>query len=76
MKQREYEKMQQKLYEEFKVIDLNQDGSITLDEIISFLEHKVYLLYDIYLFSHQMGTLIQDLLRSFLRKWMLITLEE
>lgn len=41
MKQREYEKMQQKLYEEFKVIDLNQDGSITLDEIISFLEHKV-----------------------------------
>ena len=40
-KEREYEKMQQKLYEEFRRLDINQDGSITLDEIIQFLQAKV-----------------------------------
>jgi Ca2+-binding EF-hand superfamily protein len=40
-KEREYEKVQQKLYEEFKQLDINHDGTITLDEIIEFLNKKV-----------------------------------
>lgn len=36
-KEREYEKVQQKLYDEFKKLDINNDGSITLDEIVEFL---------------------------------------
>jgi Ca2+-binding EF-hand superfamily protein len=36
-KERDYEKVQQKLYEEFKQLDINNDGNITLDEIIEFL---------------------------------------
>jgi len=40
-KEREYERVQQKLYEEFKQLDVNQDGSITLDEVIEFLRRKV-----------------------------------
>ena len=33
-KDREYEKIQQRLYEEFSQLDINRDGMITLDEII------------------------------------------
>lgn len=40
-KERDYERVQQKLYEEFKQLDVNNDGSITLDEIIEFLQKKV-----------------------------------
>ncbi len=40
-KEREYEKVQQRLYDEFKVLDINQDGMITLEEIIEFLQQKV-----------------------------------
>lgn len=43
-KEREYEKVQQKLYEEFKQLDIDQDGSITIDEIVQFLQKKVSLL--------------------------------
>jgi hypothetical protein len=39
-REREYERVQQKLYEEFKQLDINQDGSITLDEIVQFLHSK------------------------------------
>lgn len=40
-KQRDYEKIQQELYEEFKQLDIDQDGSISLDEILIFLQKKV-----------------------------------
>lgn len=33
-KEREYEKVQQKLYEEFRQLDINRDGNITLDEVV------------------------------------------
>ena len=39
-REREYERVQQKLYDEFKQLDINQDGSITLDEIVHFLQSK------------------------------------
>ena len=42
-KEREYERVQQKLYDEFKQLDINDDGSITLDEIVTFLKRKVRL---------------------------------
>ena len=44
-KEREYEKVQQKLYEEFKQLDINHDGSITLEEIVEFLARKVISFY-------------------------------
>lgn len=40
-KEREYEKVRQRLYEEFSKLDLNHDGMITLEEIIQFLHLKV-----------------------------------
>ena len=36
-KDREYEKIMAQLREEFARIDLNRDGSITIDEIVRFL---------------------------------------
>ncbi len=42
-KEREYEKVKQRLYDEFKVLDVNQDGTITLQEIVDFLKEKVTL---------------------------------
>jgi hypothetical protein len=43
-KERDYEKVQQKLYEEFKQLDINNDGSITFEEIVEFLQKKVRLI--------------------------------
>jgi len=40
-KQREYERLQKTLFEEFSKIDVNQDGAVSLDEIIAFLQSKV-----------------------------------
>lgn len=40
-REREFEKVQQKLYEEFSKLDLNQDGMITLEEIVEFLTKQV-----------------------------------
>ena len=40
-REREFEKQQQRLYEEFKILDVNQDGCITLDEVLYFLQSKV-----------------------------------
>ena len=39
-KEREYERIKNQLREEFSRIDLNQDGSITFDEIIRFLNEQ------------------------------------
>ena len=39
-KEREYEKIQQKLYDEFKLLDKNQNGMISIDEIVDFLSSK------------------------------------
>eukprot|EP00347_Sterkiella_histriomuscorum_P014348 403361215 len=39
-KEREYEKVQQKLYDEFKKLDINNDGSITIEEVVEFLKQK------------------------------------
>ena len=39
-KEREYEKIYTKLKEEFSEIDINRDGTITLREIVEFLEKK------------------------------------
>jgi|LauGreDrversion4_2_1035121.scaffolds.fasta_scaffold209114_1 hypothetical protein len=36
-KQREYERVHKMLFDEFSQLDLNQDGSVTIDEIIHFL---------------------------------------
>ena len=36
-KERDWEKIQARLYEEFKILDINNDGAITLDELIQFL---------------------------------------
>jgi len=38
---REDEKVQQRLYDEFKTLDINGDGMITIDEIKEFLIDKV-----------------------------------
>ena len=46
-KEREYEKIQQRLYEEFSVLDKNHDGMITLDEIVDFFHIKVILFLSI-----------------------------
>ena len=40
-KQREYERLQKTLFEEFSKIDLNQDGAVSLEEILTFLQSKV-----------------------------------
>lgn len=40
-KQREDEKVQQRLYEEFRQLDVNGDGMITIEEIYAFLESKL-----------------------------------
>ena len=40
-REREFERVQQKLYEEFSKLDINQDGMITLDEVIEFLQKQV-----------------------------------
>ncbi len=40
-KEREYEKVQQRLYDEFSVLDVNRDGMISIDEIVGFLQSKV-----------------------------------
>jgi hypothetical protein len=39
-KDREYEKIHAKLREEFSRIDINNDGTISIDEIIRFLNEK------------------------------------
>ncbi len=39
-KEREYEKIQEKLRKEFTEIDLNRDGDISKEEIIKFLNKK------------------------------------
>jgi len=39
-KDREYDRIKARLQEEFAVIDKNNDGRITLEEIISFLQEK------------------------------------
>jgi Ca2+-binding EF-hand superfamily protein len=39
-KDREYERVKQRLEEEFAVLDLNQDGKITLEEVETFLKEK------------------------------------
>ena len=39
-KEREYEKVKQQLTLEFQKIDLNDGGSITIDEIIRFLNEQ------------------------------------
>lgn len=39
-KEREYEKIKEQLHQEFSRIDLNRDGSITMDEIIRFLNEQ------------------------------------
>lgn len=44
-KEREYEKVQQKLYEEFKQLDINNDGQITIEEIVEFLKSKVSIMF-------------------------------
>lgn len=44
-REREYEKIQQKLYEEFKQLDINNDGFISLEEIRQFLQSKVTLIF-------------------------------
>ena len=40
-KEREYEKFQERLLQEFKQMDINDDGRITLDEIVQYLESKI-----------------------------------
>ena len=40
-KEREYDKEQKRLYEEFKKLDRNGDGYISLEEIIMFLRERV-----------------------------------
>jgi len=40
-REREFEKQQQRLFEEFKILDQNSDGCITIDEVIYFLQSKV-----------------------------------
>jgi Ca2+-binding EF-hand superfamily protein len=39
-KEREYERIKNQLKEEFSRIDLNNDGTITFDEIIRFLNEQ------------------------------------
>ena len=39
-KDREYDRIKARLQEEFNVIDKNNDGRITLDEILDFLKEK------------------------------------
>jgi Ca2+-binding EF-hand superfamily protein len=40
-KEQNYEKVQQKLYDEFKLLDLDDDGNISFDEIVAFIKSKV-----------------------------------
>jgi hypothetical protein len=40
LKDREYERIKERLQDEFQEIDKNHDGKITVDEIIAFLKHK------------------------------------
>ncbi|CDW87383.1 c2 domain containing protein [Stylonychia lemnae] len=40
-KEREYEKVKQELYTEFKKLDYNNDDTITLNEIVKYLQEKV-----------------------------------
>lgn len=40
VKDREYERIMEQLTAEFSKIDLNRDGTITLDEIIKFLNDQ------------------------------------
>lgn len=40
-KEREFEKIQQQLYQEFSVLDKNGDGMVTLEEVVHFLQTKV-----------------------------------
>lgn len=42
-RERELEKQHQRLYEEFKILDVNQDGCITVEEIEHFLVSRVSL---------------------------------
>lgn len=39
-KDREYERIYQQLHNEFSRIDLNRDGTITMDEIVRFLNEQ------------------------------------
>ena len=41
-KEREYEQIKNQLRDEFAKIDLNRDGSITMDEIIRFLNEQTH----------------------------------
>ena len=40
-KQREYDKILEKLKKEFAEIDVNRDGTITYEEVMNFLLNKV-----------------------------------
>lgn len=53
-KEREYEKLHQRLLEEFSQLDLNQDGSVTIDEIIQFLHDKLEAVSGISLYEHHL----------------------
>lgn len=44
-RQREFEKRAFKLKEEFNNIDKNQNGLITLDELVAFLDEQVYKMH-------------------------------
>ena len=46
-RERELEKQHQRLYDEFKLLDVNQDGCITLDEVLHFLQTKVTIINNI-----------------------------
>lgn len=39
-KEREYEKIKEQLVREFEKVDYNRDGTITLDEILRFLNEQ------------------------------------
>ena len=52
-KEREYEKMQQRLYEEFSVLDKNGDGMVSLDEVLDFLRSKVILISNQMTLTHE-----------------------
>ena len=42
-KEREYDKFHEKLQQEFRILDRNHDGTLTVDELIEYLNEKVIL---------------------------------